>query len=149
VRLLALFPFAVVQGLSHCFVKEEGKLGDQFVIEPITANSLECMAKGGCAAPPPAAWWREWQRRHPGLPGPPTSAGSAADTCRTPPSHLPAGAKTSFTHVFSLRLGEALQRSKAVYPPEFADAAFCENYEARCDACARTWMRPHPMDNLL
>ena len=35
------------QGLAHCFVKnEDGKLADQFVIEPITANSLECMAVG-------------------------------------------------------------------------------------------------------
>jgi phosphatidylinositol glycan class S len=60
-----------------------------------------------------------------------------------------AGAKTSFTHVYGLRLGEALQRNKAVYPAEFAAAAFCEGYEARCDSCARTWMRPHAMDNLL
>ncbi|EFN58417.1 hypothetical protein CHLNCDRAFT_140366 [Chlorella variabilis] len=91
-------------GLCHCYVKEDGKLADKFIIEPITANSLECMAKG---------------------------------------------ARTSFTHVFSLRLEEALQRSKAAYPAEFAEGTFCEDYETRCDACARTWMRPHAMDNLL
>ena len=35
------------QGLGHCFEKtDEGKLKDKFVIEPITANSLECMAAG-------------------------------------------------------------------------------------------------------
>lgn len=35
------------QGLSHCYVKnQDGKLQDQYVIEPITANSLECMAVG-------------------------------------------------------------------------------------------------------
>ncbi len=70
--------------------------------------------------------------------------------CPAPARHPPtAGGKTSFLHVFSLRLEEALQRSKAVFPEEFAAGAFCEDYESRCDACARTWMRPHPMDNLL
>ncbi|DBB17199.1 TPA: hypothetical protein ACH3X3_014262 [Trebouxia sp. C0006] len=34
-------------GLAHCFEKkDDGKLQDKFVIEPITANSLECMAAG-------------------------------------------------------------------------------------------------------
>ena len=65
------------------------------------------------------------------------------------PAAAAAGARTSFTHVFSLRLEEALQRSKAAYPAEFAEGTFCEDYETRCDACARTWMRPHAMDNLL
>ena len=38
---------AISQGLAHCFEKaEHGKLKDKFVIEPITANSLECMAAG-------------------------------------------------------------------------------------------------------
>ena len=36
------------QGLAHCFEKsEEGKLVDRMVIEPVSANSLECMAAGG------------------------------------------------------------------------------------------------------
>ena len=36
-----------LQGLAHCFEKtDDGKLADRFVIEPITANSLECMANG-------------------------------------------------------------------------------------------------------
>lgn len=92
-------------GLSHCYAKnDDGKLVDQYMIEPITANSLECMANGG---------------------------------------------KTSFVHVFSLRLGEALARDKSVFPEEFAQGTFCEEYETRCDACARTWMRPHALDNLL
>lgn len=39
---------APLQGLSHCYVKgDDGKLVDQFVIEPINANSIECMANGG------------------------------------------------------------------------------------------------------
>lgn len=52
-------------------------------------------------------------------------------------------------HVFSLRLEEALRRDKSVFPAEFQQGQFCEGYEARCDACARTWMRPHALDNLL
>ncbi len=37
----------LVQGLSHCYVKgDDGKLVDQYVIEPINANSIECMANG-------------------------------------------------------------------------------------------------------
>lgn len=92
-------------GLSHCFAKnEDGKLVDQFVIEPITANSMECMS---------------------------------------------VGASTSFLHVFSMRLGEALERKKESFPEEFAIGSFCEEYEIRCDSCARTWMRPHALDNLL
>ena len=36
------------QGLAHCFEKsDEGKLVDRMVIEPVSANSLECMAAGG------------------------------------------------------------------------------------------------------
>lgn len=34
-------------GLAHCFEKgDDGKLQDCFVIEPISANSLECMGTG-------------------------------------------------------------------------------------------------------
>ncbi|PSC72627.1 hypothetical protein C2E20_4052 [Micractinium conductrix] len=95
----------VTVGLAHCFAKgEDGKLQDQYVIEPITANALECMKAGG---------------------------------------------KTSFLHVFSMRLGEALEKNKASFPEEFAIGSFCEEYETRCDSCARTWMRPHALDNLL
>lgn len=52
-------------------------------------------------------------------------------------------------HVFSLRLEEALARNKAALPAEFGPGTWCDEYEARCDACARTWLRPHAMDNLL
>ena len=46
-------PWAVVlalQGLAHCFERGEdgGKLQDVFVIEPVSANSLECMVAGEC-----------------------------------------------------------------------------------------------------
>eukprot|EP00887_Chlorella_sp_A99_P001490 scaffold8.g1490.t1 len=95
----------VTLGLAHCFEKsDDGKLEDRYLIEPITANSLECMANG---------------------------------------------AKTCYQHVFSLTLGDALQRSKAALPKEFAAGMFCEEFEARADAAARTWMRPHALDNLL
>ncbi len=46
------------QGLSHCYAKnEDGKLVDQYVIEPITANSLECMANGERRAKPCLCPW--------------------------------------------------------------------------------------------
>jgi hypothetical protein len=91
-------------GLAHCYEKDDnGKVRDVIVIEPISANSLECMANGG---------------------------------------------RTCFTAVFSLTLEEALA-GKANLPAEFQDGVICENFAARCDACARTWMRQHAMDNLL
>lgn len=39
-----------LQGLAHCFERGEdgGKLQDVFVIEPVSANSLECMVAGEC-----------------------------------------------------------------------------------------------------
>ena len=38
----------VVLGLAHCFRKDEnGKLVDAFVVEPVTAGTLECMENGG------------------------------------------------------------------------------------------------------
>lgn len=62
---------------------------------------------------------------------------------------MAAGTKTCYTHVFSTTLGEALAKNKAALPSEFSEGMFCEEFEIRCDACARTWMRPHAMDNLL
>lgn len=38
----------IVLGLAHCFKKDEnGKLVDAFVVEPVTAGTLECMENGG------------------------------------------------------------------------------------------------------
>lgn len=38
----------IVLGLAHCFRKDEnGKLQDAFVVEPVTAGTLECMENGG------------------------------------------------------------------------------------------------------
>eukprot|EP00803_Ostreobium_quekettii_P011565 evm.model.scf_130EXC.8 EVM.evm.TU.scf_130EXC.8 scf_130EXC:112879-114990(+) len=92
-------------GLSHCFEKtEEGKLDDKFVIEPIGASSLECMANG---------------------------------------------AKTSFKFVTGITLEEALQQNKTVLPKEFNDGLYCQDFEVRCQATARTWARPHAQDNLM
>ncbi len=34
------------QGLAHCFEKTDSGTSDVFVIEPVAANSLECMATG-------------------------------------------------------------------------------------------------------
>ena len=43
----------------------------------------------------------------------------------------------------------ALSRDRASLPAEFQDAVFCEKYEYRLDAAARTWTRSHAMDNLM
>lgn len=58
------------------------------------------------------------------------------------------GAKTSYIHVYSLLLADALKMEQGL-PPEFENGMFCEKYESRCDAAARTWMRPHAVDNLM
>ena len=58
------------------------------------------------------------------------------------------GAKTSYIHVFGILLEDALKRGEKL-PSEFDSGTFCENYDARCDAAARTWMRPHAVDNLM
>lgn len=102
----APLPFlALLQGLAHCYEKgDDGHVVDRFLIEPVSANSLESMV---------------------------------------------AGAKTCFKYVCSVTLSQALTRSKASLPAEFADGLFCEEFETRCDSCARTWLRPHAMDNLL
>lgn len=92
-------------GLAHCFEKTEaGKLQDKFVIEPITANSLECMAAGG---------------------------------------------KTCFKHVTSLSFEEAMAKDRSALPDTFAEGLFCEDFDFRCGASARTWQRSHAQDNLL
>ncbi|KAL3143485.1 hypothetical protein ABBQ38_002292 [Trebouxia sp. C0009 RCD-2024] len=92
-------------GLGHCFEKtEEGKLKDKFVIEPITANSLECMAAGG---------------------------------------------KTCFKHVTSLTFEQAMSKDRSILPETFSEGFFCEDFEFRCGASARTWQRTHAQDNLL
>lgn len=56
------------------------------------------------------------------------------------------GAKTSFLHVFSLLLKDAISKT---LPSEFDDGVFCDEYETRCDAAARTWMRPRAVDDLM
>lgn len=74
------------------------------VIEPIAANSLECMVLG---------------------------------------------AKTCFKAVTGLVLEEALTKDKSRLPEDFQGATFCNEFEYRCGASARTWLRPHAQDNLL
>ena len=60
-----------------------------------------------------------------------------------------AGARTCFKSLVGIKLGDAMARNKSLLPEEFADASFCEDYDFRCDATARTWLRPHAQDNLL
>ncbi len=60
-----------------------------------------------------------------------------------------AGAKTCFKHVTSLTVAEALRKDKSLLPAEFQEGVFCENYDFRCGASARTWLRSHAQDNLM
>lgn len=59
------------------------------------------------------------------------------------------GAKTCFKQAYGTTLQDALTLDKSQLPPDFAAASYCDNFAARADACARTWLRPHAMDNLL
>ena len=76
----------------------------RLVIEPISANSLECMNND---------------------------------------------ATTSFQAVTSLRMEQALQRDKSSLPEVFREGVFCDDFQARLAASARTWQRPHAQDNLM
>ena len=60
-----------------------------------------------------------------------------------------AGAKTCFKHVTSLRFEEAMTKDRSVLPDTFAEGLFCEDFDFRCGASARTWQRSHAQDNLL
>ena len=62
---------------------------------------------------------------------------------------MAAGGKTCFKEVTSLKLGDALSMDRSLLPGSWAAAAWCDNYEFRCGACARTWSRPHAQDNLM
>ena len=62
---------------------------------------------------------------------------------------MAAGGKTCFKEVASLKLGDALSMDRSVLPDGWAAAAWCDAYDFRCGACARTWSRPHAQDNLM
>ena len=59
------------------------------------------------------------------------------------------GAKTCFKAATGLTVEEALKRDKSILPEEFQGATFCNDYDFRVGASARTWLRPHAQDNLL
>lgn len=60
-----------------------------------------------------------------------------------------AGACTCFKAVTSLKLEDALPRDKSSLPESFGEGRYCEDYDFRCEASARTWSRPHAQDNLM
>ena len=62
---------------------------------------------------------------------------------------LAAGAKTSYTEVLATTAGTAAARDRAALPAAWADARFCDDWDARLGAVARTWARPHAVDNLM
>lgn len=60
-----------------------------------------------------------------------------------------AGARTSFKMVAGVTYGTALSRDRSSLPQEMQGAKLCEKWAYRCEAAARTWMRPHAQDNLM
>ena len=156
------------QGLAHCFRKDDnGKLMDHFVIEPISANSLEvcthpwttcshslhhhdffrlfimaCMRMQWATPVKPHA---RTQHRSDGI----VSRQAWSNACHGMWQCMAAGGKTCFKEVVSLKLGSALAKDTSDLPAEWAGAAWCENYEFRAGACARTWARQHAQDNLM
>jgi len=59
------------------------------------------------------------------------------------------GMKTTYEHVAALPLGELLKEDLGVLPEPFRAGFFCEDLEFRARCCARTWKRPHALENLL
>ncbi|KAG2447093.1 hypothetical protein HYH02_007842 [Chlamydomonas schloesseri] len=59
------------------------------------------------------------------------------------------GARTSYKAVTGVTFGDAMRRKREELPEVFREAHFCENFEFRCEAAARTWSRPHAQDNLM
>lgn len=64
---------------------------------------------------------------------------------------MTAGAKTCFLEVTSVRLGKAMERNLEELPAMWTEkgAVWCDDYDFRVGACARTWLRPHAQDNLM
>ena len=141
---------STLQGLAHCFEKDDnGKLADRFVIEPISANSLEVrdirtyvtlLDIHTCL---PCSRDLSCSERHFSLGCSNMKSTSILLQC------MAAGGKTCFKEVKSMHLGEALSRDKAEFPEEWSAARFCDDFEFRAGACARTWARTHAQDNLM
>lgn len=95
----------VVVGLAHCFEKIENKLCPRFVIEPVTAGTVESMA---------------------------------------------AGALTSYLALTSTTFGEASKMDLSLLPEELRSedgVKFADSFIFRMECVARTWMRPHAVEN--
>lgn len=86
-----------------CGMSSRSCMACRMVVEPLAANSLECMANG---------------------------------------------AATCFKAVTSVTLEDALRKDLSLLPDQFEGASWCSDYEFRCGAAARTWLRPHAQDNL-
>lgn len=144
-----------LQGLAHCFERGDdgGKLRDVFVIEPVSANSLECMVAGKASASSrltSSLKEKAALQLHCASTGHNITYMHSKSGCPPVPiASRCAGAQTCFKALVGVTLGDAMARDKSKLPEEFADASFCEHYDFRCDATARTWLRPHAQDNLL
>ena len=60
-----------------------------------------------------------------------------------------AGARTCYTHTIGMKLGDAHKQDISMFPEEFQDAEFADNFEYRSDCAARTWMRQHAVESLM
>ena len=59
------------------------------------------------------------------------------------------GAPTSFKAVTGVTLGEARKMDASLLPEDFQDVSFCDEFEARAEAAARTWTRQHAREELM
>jgi phosphatidylinositol glycan class S len=75
----------------------------------------------------------------------PTADGARSRRARRPRP----GARTSFKVAVGVKVADALSRNKGALPEAFQDGLWCEKYDARLDAAARTWQRSHAQDNLM
>lgn len=90
--------------LARCYEQTPNGLEDLYIIEPVTAGSLESLING---------------------------------------------AKTTYVEVTGTTIDQALTKQNNVLPVSFKDAKFCEDFEFRAKCATRTWLRPHPQENLL
>lgn len=101
-------------------------------------------ASSRAAAPPPAT-----PPRPPRAPQAQSARGAHRNTTCHPLNPRAPGGRTSFKLAAGARLADAAARDKAALPPAFGPGLWCDKWEERLGAAARTWLRPHAQDNLM
>eukprot|EP00976_Prorocentrum_cordatum_P065136 1177785-Prorocentrum_minimum.AAC.2 len=131
-------PLTVVQGLAHCFEKINNKLVDRFVIEPVTAGTVESMAADRVKI----------EVNSLALSAYPTSCSQNISLRFN--MRFRSGALTSYKALTSTKLGEAIKMDLSLLPEELRaekDVSFADNFVFRTECVARTWGRPHAVEN--